>query len=383
MKSFLQSLNSRRQAGLYRQRRVSESAQGPRQHVEGREVLSFCSNDYLGLATHPLVVKSFQQAANDYGVGSGAAHLINGHSLVHHKLEQQLAQITGYERALIFSTGFMANQAVLTALCEKSDRILLDKLDHASLIDGALASAAAYKRYPHADMDAVEKLLQQAGPGDDFVVTDGVFSMDGDLAPLDHLSQLCSEYAAHLVVDDAHGFGVLGANGLGTREVFNLSVQQVPVSIITFGKALGSFGAAVLADAQSIEMLIQSARSYIYTTALPPAVAAATQTSLQLMQVENWRRDKLQQLINHFRQGAVAIGLPLMDSDTAIQPLLIGDSEKASALAQALLQKNIWVSAIRPPTVPAGSARLRISLNSLHENSDIDYLLEALQQCLN
>ena len=346
--------------------------------VDGRQLLSFCSNDYLGLANHPLVVKALQQGAEHYGVGSGASHLISGHSAAHHALEEELAEFTQQPRALLFSTGFMANLGVITALFNKDDAVFEDRLNHASLIDAGLYSGARLRRYLHADPQSLQSHLSKSKAVQKLIVTDGVFSMDGDIAPLDELTKLAAGHNAWLMVDDAHGLGVLGHNGRGTPEYLQLNPGDIDVYMGTLGKALGSFGAFIAGSETLIETLIQLARSYVYTTAMPPAVAEASRASLRLVQQEPWRRDKLRSLIGHFRHGAQQLGLSLMDSSTPIQPLLVGDSETALRFSQALLEKGFLVSAVRPPTVPQGSARLRITFCAAHEEAHVELLLAAL-----
>lgn len=370
-------LAERRAQHLYRRRREVQSAQQPALNVDGKPLLGFCSNDYLGLANHPTLKEAFTQAARRYGVGSGASHLVCGHSHEHHALEQALADYTGRERALLFSTGYMANLGTIAALVESGDTVLQDKLNHASLLDGGLASGAKFSRYLHNDVAQLAKKLAAAS-GEKLVVTDGVFSMDGDLAPLDQIAAVCAQHDAWLMVDDAHGFGVLGATGAGSAEHFGLSSEQLPVYMATLGKAIGSFGAFVAGSETLIENLIQFARPYIYTTALPPAVAAASRAALALARNEPERRQHLNQLITHFRAGAASLGLDLMDSCTAIQPIRVGDADAALRWSQALEQQGIWVGAIRPPTVPAGSSRLRITLTAAHTAQQVDQLLDAL-----
>jgi len=375
-----ESLELLKQANLYRSRRVIDSAQGVYLQVDGRELLNFCSNDYLGLASHPEVVASFQRAADKYGVGSGSAHLVCGHGREHHALEEELAEFSGRERALLFSTGYMANLGVITALMGKSDVIYQDRLNHASLLDGGLMSGARFKRYRHKDMHNLQQKMHIQSPGQKaMIVTDGVFSMDGDYAPLEALSVLAQRQAAYLMVDDAHGFGVLGATGAGLVEQCQLNQQLVPVLVGTLGKAFGTSGAFVAGSDVLIESIIQKARSYIYTTALPPAIAAATRTSLLYVKQDNWRRDKLKKLVQRFQAGARQLGLSLMPSESAIQPIVLGGSQQAVKASDYLFQHGFWVSAIRPPTVPQGSARLRITFSALHNEQQIDQLLGALE----
>ncbi|MGR8930767.1 MAG: 8-amino-7-oxononanoate synthase [Gammaproteobacteria bacterium] len=376
---FAGQLESLKEQGLYRRRRIVDGAQSVGLTVDGKPLVNFCSNDYLGLANAPEVVKAFQQAAERYGVGSGSAHLICGHSYAHHALEDELAAFCGRERALLFSTGYMANLGAISALIGRNDTVFEDRLNHASLLDGGLLSRAQFKRYRHADDKDLRRLLTDCN-GRALIVSDGVFSMDGDLADLPTLSALADRFQAGLLIDDAHGFGVLGANGGGVVEHFGLSQDQVPILMGTLGKAFGTFGAFVAGSEELIEFLIQKARTYVFTTALPPAVAEATRVSLRMLQSQNWRRDRLKGLIERFRKGAVQQDLHLMDSATAIQPILIGDSQKAMAISAALMNKGFWVSAIRPPTVPAGTARLRVTLSAAHELDQVDSLLDALRR---
>ena len=373
-------LDRKREAGLYRQRSVVSSAQGVRLTVNGQSLLSFSSNDYLGLANHPDIKKAFINAAEQYGVGSGAAHLITGHNQLHHECELRLAEFTGRDRALLFSNGYMANLAIASALVGRHDIIHQDKLNHASLIDAAKVSGAKLKRYQHNDMAQLESSLVNSNTVTrQLIMTDGVFSMDGDCADLNRMSQIASQSDnTACMVDDAHGFGVLGATGAGLLEQCGLDQQQVPILMATLGKAVGTSGAFVAGSDALIETLIQQARPYIYTTASPPAIAAATLCSLNIVKRGNWRRDKLQTLIAYFKQRMAGTKFELMPSDTAIQPIMIGDNINVLTLSQKLLQSGIQVTPIRPPTVPTGSARLRITLSALHEKTDIDQLMQGL-----
>lgn len=378
-----EQLEQRKTNHLYRSRKVLESPQSVEPIVDGKKVLSFCSNDYLGLANHPDVIQRFKKAADEYGVGSGSAHLVSGHSAEHHALEEELADFMGTERALLFSTGYMANLGVVSALCDRHSEIYEDKLNHASLLDAALLSRAKRIRYPHLDMNNLEQRLSASDAGcsnktTKFIISDGVFSMDGDLAPLDKLIYAAEKNNAMLMIDDAHGIGVLGERGKGIIEHFGLDSKQVQVLVGTLGKAFGTAGAFVAGSEALIETLIQKSRSYIFTTAMPAAVAAATRTSLQLLEKESWRREKLQSLISQFRKGAEELGLDLMDSMTAIQPVVIGSSEQTLALSEKLLEKNILISAIRPPTVPEGTARLRITFSATHTENHVNTLLTVL-----
>lgn len=388
-------LNELLKQGLRRSRRIVESPQGVNLICDGKPVINFCSNDYLGLANNPEVINAYKNAADMYGVGSGSAHLICGHSSFHHQLEEELASFTGRDQALLFSTGYMANMGAISALVGRGDTVLEDRLNHASLLDGGLLSGARFKRYAHADVEHLQKLLGNSvanknlietprpdpllkGEGNALIVTDGVFSMDGDIAPLGELAQMAKQYDAWLLVDDAHGLGVLGDRGGGVLEQTGLKQDDVQVLVGTLGKAFGTFGAFVAGSEELIETLIQKARPYIYTTALPPAVAEATRTSLKIIQTESWRREKLIQLVKYFRAGAGQLGLPLMASSSPIQPVVIGESKRAVAISNTLLNQGFLVSAIRPPTVPKNSARLRITLCAMHEEQHIDQLLDAL-----
>jgi len=381
MKPTLTSaLAARRAKQLYRQRKTIDSPQNPQVVVNDRSLLNFCSNDYLGLANHPEVKNALIAGTQRWGVGSGSAHLVGGHSSAHDALERELAEFTGRERALLFSSGYMANLGITSALLGRGDAVFEDRLNHASLLDGGLLSGARLIRYPHNDSISLQKKLAARPQGRRLVLTDGVFSMDGDQAPLPSLSEVCQQQGAWLMVDDAHGFGVLGENGGGCLQQAGLNQDQVPILMATLGKALGCFGAFVAGSEELIETLIQQARSYIYTTATPPALAEATRVSLQLVQREGWRRQKLVELIAHFRTGAERLGLPLMESITPIQPLLIGSSEKAVQISRELERLGFLVTAIRPPTVPEGSARLRVTLSASHTIEQVDRLLLALEK---
>ncbi|MBI3561015.1 MAG: 8-amino-7-oxononanoate synthase [Gammaproteobacteria bacterium] len=367
-----------KQQQRYRSRLLVDGPQGIEICIEGNSYLNFCSNDYLGLAAHPEVVDALQQGANRYGVGSGASHLINGHSRAHHALEEELAAFVQRPRALLFSTGYMANLGVMSALLEKGDQVWADRLNHASLLDGGLLSQARLQRYPHNDSAALDAKLQHSHARTKLVASDGVFSMDGDLANLSALARVCTQHQAWLMIDDAHGLGVVGQTGRGVVEVCQLSHQQVPILVGTLGKAFGTFGAFVAGSEVLIETLIQRARSYIYTTALPPAVAEATRTSLRLVIQESWRREKLQTNIALFRRIAIAAELPLLPSNTPIQPIVLGDVARVMAVSAALRERGILLSAIRPPTVPEGSARLRVTLCAHHESEHIERLVGEL-----
>jgi len=374
-------LNKRRQEFLYRVRSVHDGAQTPVISINGRKYLAFCSNDYLGLANHPKIKVALQQGVEIYGVGSGASHLINGHTSAHHALEQALAKYTGREKALLFSTGYMANLGVLTSLLNRHSALFLDKLCHASLIDAALLSKAKMHRYAHNDISMLENLLAKSRAHHKIIVTEGVFSMDGDMANLPDIISLAKKYKAWLMLDDAHGLGVMGNEGRGIIEYYHSDTNDIPILMGTLGKAFGSFGAFVAGSALLIETLIQSARSYIYTTATPPALAYATQMSLKISETEFWRRNHLFELINYFRIESMKRKIPLTQSITPIQPILLGSAQKALAVSAALYEQGILVTAIRPPTVPENMARLRITLSAQHQKSQIDRLLNALVNC--
>ncbi len=364
---------------LYRTRRVLESPQGVEVRVDGENLLSFCSNDYLGLANDARVIAAFRSGAERYGVGSGASHLVTGHSVAHHALEEELAAFVGAGRVLLFSTGYMANLGAVSALLDRHGTVFEDKLNHASLIDAARLSGALVQRYAHGDLARLETLLA-AAKGDKLILTDGVFSMDGDVADVPRLYALAKEHGAWLFVDDAHGLGVLGARGRGALELHDLAPQAPLILLGTLGKAFGTFGAFIAGDADLIEFLIQRARTYIYTTALPPAVAEATRASLRIVRQEGWRREVLNERIAQFRSGAAQLGLSALDSATPIQALILGEAQTAVAASEALRARGLLVPAIRLPTVPAGSARLRITFSALHTSEHIERLLEALAQ---
>jgi len=350
--------------------------------LEGRRLVNFCSNDYLGLAADPRLASAMQAAVARWGVGAGAAHLVSGHTQEHHALEAELAAFTGREAALLFSTGYMANIGVMTALAGRGEVVLQDRLNHASLIDGVRQSGARLLRYRHADAADAARVLESAQGKVAVVATDGVFSMDGDIAPLQQLAPLAARHAAWLLVDDAHGLGVLGATGGGTVALAGLDAAQVPLLMGTLGKALGCFGAFVAGSRDVIDLILQRARSYIYTTALPPAVAAATRAALAIVVEETWRREHLAALIARFRSGARQRGLPLLDSPTPIQPILLPGAAQCLAASRALMQRGFWVSAIRHPTVARGTERLRVTLSAGHTPGQVESLLDALQECV-
>jgi 8-amino-7-oxononanoate synthase len=368
------------QADLYRRRRVAAWSPelGPAELlVDGRRCLAFCSNDYLGLARDPRLAEALAGHARAGGTGSGAAHLVAGHGPEHQALEEELAAFTGFPRALLFSTGYMANLGLLGALAQRGDLVAEDRLNHASLLDASRLSGATVRRYAHADADAAGRRLQGTARRR-LVVTDGVFSMDGDAAPLAALAAAARRYQAELLVDDAHGLGVLGPGGTGSVAAAGLGPADITALVGTLGKAFGTFGAFVAGSEAVIETLVQRARSYIYTTAPPPALAAATRRALAIARAEPWRRERLAALVARFRHGAASLGLRLPDSATPIQPVLTGSSGVALQAAAALFEAGLWVTPIRPPTVPAGTARLRITFSAAHDEADVDRLLEAL-----
>lgn len=371
-----------KQQHLYRARQTVDSPQGTVLTIAGQQLVNFSSNDYLGLANHPDVVKAFQRASDEYGVGSGSAHLICGHSAEHQALEEELAEFTGRQRALLFSTGYMANLGVMSALVGSGDDVFQDKLNHASLIDAGQLSSARCRRYLHANTHRLVQLLERSTGNKKLIVTDGVFSMDGDEAPIEELVRLSEQSGAVLMVDDAHGLGVLGKTGGGLLQQHALTQQQVPILMGTFGKAFGTFGAFVAGSDALIETLIQRARTYIYTTAAPAALMAATRESLILVQKESWRREKVSDLAARFRAGAEQLGLNVQGSNSAIQPIVIGDSDKALAVSSRLKAKGFLVSAIREPTVPKGSARLRVTITATHTETQVDALLDAVSAAI-
>src|SRR5690348_16834741 len=368
----------RERAGLLRNLRAIGHARGTHVAINGHELLNFSSNDYLGLAHHPEVVAALRDAANEHGVGATAAHLICGHHREHAALEEELADWTGRERALLFSSGWLANLGTMQALLDRDGVCVQDRLNHASLLDAAKLAGCVLKRYPHADVAGAARQLAAMEQPAALLATDGVFSMDGDVAPLRGLAALCSREGATLMVDDAHGIGVLGAHGSGSVAHAGLSQADVPVLMATLGKALGTAGAFVAGNAALIEGLTQFARTYVYTTAPPPALAAATRAAVRIARSENWRREKLSKLIARFRAGARQLGLPLGESRTPIQPILLGDADATMRAAAGLEDAGVLVGAIRPPSVPVGSARLRITFSAAHEDVDVDRLLDAL-----
>jgi 8-amino-7-oxononanoate synthase len=370
-------------AGLTRRRRVLESPCGRIAAVDGKNVLNFASNDYLGLAGNAEIAAALAAGAVRWGAGSGASHLVSGHLAPHETLEQEIADFTGFPRALTFSTGYLANLAIVPTLATRGAVIFSDKLNHASLIDAmqlAKAQGAETQRYAHCDMAALERLLVASDAETKLIVSDAVFSMDGDLAPLPLLFELAERYDAWLVIDDAHGFGVLGPQGRGSLAHFNLPYHPRLLLMGTLGKAAGVGGAFVAGSETAIEYLLQRARSYIFTTAAPPAIACALSKSLQIIERGDALRANLFARIGQLRDGLGSLPWPLLPSATAIQPLIVGENEAALVLAKALWERGLWVPAIRPPTVPKGTARLRISISAAHTAADIDQLIHALEE---
>ena len=363
---------------LLRKRRIVASSQGTQLIVDGKSYLSFCSNDYLGLANHPALTDALIRGAREFGVGAAASHLISGHMAPHEELEIALARFVGLPRALYFSNGYAANTGVIPALAGRGDAVFSDALNHACIIDGARLSRAEVQVYRHADSAELARLLDASRAARKLVVSDAVFSMDGDIAPVAELVALCQRHDAWLLLDDAHGFGVLGATGHGVLEHFDIRSPNV-VYMGTLGKAAGVSGAFVAGQADVIEWLVQRARTYVFSTASPPALAVALLESLRIIELESWRREQLQTLAARLRDGLAELPWNLLPSQTAIQPLIIGDNEAALNVMARLQEMHIWAPAIRPPTVPEGTARLRISLSAAHTIADIDRLIDGLR----
>ena len=376
--SLQAELDEHAASGLKRRRRLLQSAQSANISVDGDAVLSFCSNDYLGLANDPALINAMQQAVGRSGVGSGASHLVTGHHQFHQDLEDRLAAFTGLPAALMFSTGYMANLGVVTALMSRSDAIFADRLNHASLNDAAVLSRATLHRYAHNDMVSLEKLLAASQARRKLVVVDAVFSMDGDIAPVPDLLALCERYDAYLLLDDAHGFGVLGQHGRGTLSHFGVQSPRI-IYMATLGKAAGVFGAFVAAEPVIIDYLVQQARPYIYTTATPPVLSATLLAAVDIIEHDDGKRQQLHRNIQHLKSSLTLSRWLLAPSSTAIQPLMVGSNHAALQLSEYLLTLGILVPAIRPPTVPKGTARLRISLSAAHTEADIDRLVNALR----
>ena len=367
--------------GLRRQRRVVESPQGAHVLVEGRSVLNFASNDYLGLAGHPRLAAAAHAAIDAFGVGAGASPLVTGHLRIHQRAEERFAAFSGLPRALLFASGYAANLGILTSLCDRHAEIFADRLDHACLVDGARLSRAEFTRYPHLDHGALATRLAASRAEVKVVATDTVFSMDGDIADVRELLALCERHDAWLVLDDAHGIGTLGATGRGALEHFGVSSPRI-VYMATLGKALGGYGAFVAGAPEAIEWLVQRARTYIYSTALPPMAPAAAIAALDLVDEHPDLVARLRQRIAGFRAAAAATGLHLADSTTAIQPLVLGDAARAVDASRRLLEQGFLVPAIRPPTVPDGTSRLRVSLSAAHSREDVERLAGALAATL-
>ncbi len=371
-------LHSRKSKGLYRDRLILEGSQGTNVSIAGQDYLSFCSNDYLGLANHPELIEAVCKGAQQYGVGAGASHLIIGHHTSHHKLEEMLADFTGFPRALLFSSGYMANAGVVSALVGRGDEIYSDKLNHASLNDAAMLSHAKWIRYPHLDLAILENRLSVSQAKCKLVMTDAVFSMDGDIAPIAELLGLCEKYNAWLLLDDAHGFGVVGYEGRGIVSHYGLSSPRI-IYMATLGKAAGVSGAFIAGQEVVIEALIQYARSYIYTTAMPPLLSYTLLKSIELIRREEWRRKKITQLTEYLKNNLKFLRWTLLPSDMPIQPVIIGESREVMQIRNELQNRGILVPAIRPPTVPKSSARLRISLSAAHSIKDVERLVTALR----
>ena len=369
----------RKSDSLWRSLKTVDSSPDREIRIGDKTLLNFCSNNYLSLANHPSMVNAATDAAAKYGTSTSASHLIAGHNALHEKLEKEIANFTGAEKANLFSTGYMANLAVPDTLLGRNDLLIQDRLNHASIIDGGKITNAKVRRYAHNDVQAAKDLLEGSEHNRKLLVTDGVFSMDGDIAPLAELKNLCQEHDAVLLVDDAHGFGVVGDNGTGSLKVAGLKPTGNVLLMGTLSKACGSFGAFIAGDAVYIDSLIQQARSYIYTTALPSPVVAASIKAIELIQTESWRREKINDNIRYFRQQAQQHSIPLADSTTPIQPIIIGDNQATLDISQNLFQQGFMVVAIRPPTVAVGEARLRITLMTDHTEDDIDRLVQALR----
>jgi 8-amino-7-oxononanoate synthase len=380
---MLSALEERRQQNLMRRTVTLDSPQIPHAKINTQDYVAFCSNDYLGLANHPALIQALHDTAQEYGVGGGSSHLVCGHLTPHQQLEDALADWLGYERVMLFSTGYMANLGVISALAGKDRPVIQDKLNHASLIDGALLAKATMRRYLHGDVASAEKLLSRSTDSG-LLITDGVFSMDGDVAPLSELSNLAIKHDWMFMVDDAHGLGCLGEDGRGCLSLAGLDAERLPILIGTFGKAFGTAGAFVATSHDYADYLTQFARPYIYTTAMSPAMAGATLASLRIIQSSEGqeRRDRLSAHIAYFRQRMQSLPVVLMASETAIQPILMGDSKTALQISERLKSLGVWCTAIRPPTVPIGGARLRITLSAAHSDADLVLLCDSLEHVL-
>lgn len=380
---MLSALEERRQQNMMRRTVTLDSPQIPHARINAQDYAAFCSNDYLGLANHPALIQALHETAQEYGVGGGSSHLVCGHLTPHQQLEDALADWLGYERVMLFSTGYMANLGVISALAGKGRPVIQDKLNHASLIDGALLAQATMRRYLHGDVASAEKLLSRSTDSG-LLITDGVFSMDGDVAPLSELSNLAIKHDWMFMVDDAHGLGCLGEDGRGCLSLAGLDAERLPILVGTFGKAFGTAGAFVATSHDYANYLTQFARPYIYTTAMSPAMAGATLASLRIIQSSEGqkRRDRLAAHITYFRQRMQSLPVVLMASETAIQPILMGDSKVALQISERLKSLGVWCTAIRPPTVPVGSARLRITLSAAHSDADLVLLCDSLEHVL-
>ena len=376
---LIQQHQNRVAAKVWRKRQATQDAVGRELKINGKTYLNFCSNDYLGLASHPALADAAIETIRERGTGAAASHLICGHQDIHQELENELAAFVGAEKAVTFSTGYMANLAVPQTFLEKGDLVVQDRLNHASLIDAGRFCEVNLKRYRHLDFAHARTILLKSNANKKLLTTDGVFSMDGDQAALHELTEVCRQTKSLLLIDDAHGFGVLGKTGAGSLEQHGIGVGGGVLMLGTLGKAAGSFGAFIAGDAVYIDSLIQHARSYIYTTALPPSIASATRAAIKIIQTEPERRDKLNANITYFRQAIDELNLKTLDSKTAIQPILLGDSETALQATELLRQHGLWITAIRPPTVPEGTARLRITISCEHHQNDIDQLITALR----
>ena len=371
------ALELTRSAGLHRTRRVLQSPQGVHVRIDGKELLSFASNDYLGLADHPRLRDAAREGIDLWGVGAGSSHLICGHHIAHEAFEDAAARFVGLPRALVFSTGYMANIGIVTALVGRGDAVFADRLNHASLTDAALLSRADFERYPHRDLSALEGSLSRSKARRKLVASDTVFSMDGDIADVPALVEVCERHDARLLVDDAHGFGVLGVGGRGALSHFRVTSERV-IYMATLGKAAGVFGAFVAAQHEVIETLVQRARTHIYTTAAPPLLSHTLLEGLDLIRSQEWRRARLTGLIRQLGTSLRLRKWRLLPSQTPIQPVVIGESNETLRASAALLAAGILAPAIRPPTVRTGQARLRISLSAAHSDEDVDRLVTAL-----
>ena len=373
-------LDELRGRDLFRVRRTLQSPQGAHVVVDGRELVNFCSNDYLGLAGDPRIAEAFKRGLDRWGTGAGASHLICGHTAAHEALEEALAAFTQRPRALLYGSGFAANVGVINALLSVGDFVFEDRLNHASLLDGGWISRADFAWFEHRDTDDLESKLAaiDAEPSRKLIVSDGTFSMDGDVCPLDDIVAVAKRHGAWTFIDDAHGMGVHGPGGVGLVDPGRYSTTEVPILVGTLGKAFGTAGAFVAGEEALIETLIQRSRNYIFTTAMPSALATATLASLEIAAAENWRREHLAALVQRFRDGIDALGFTLMQSTSPIQPLVVGDPAQALAFSEALEKRGFLIGAIRPPTVPMGTSRLRVTLTAAHEDADVDRLVEAL-----